>query len=105
MLGTGAACAAAAAAGAAATAGAAAAAAGAAGAAAAGAAAAAGLSWAELAPIEPSVSKAAVNRKVKVLFIIVPLERFLTGFAGADADNLFQIEDENLAVADFAGAG
>src|SRR5262245_41495669 len=33
------------------------------------------------------------------------LERFLTGFAGADADDLLDVENKDLAVADLAGAG
>ena len=33
------------------------------------------------------------------------LEGFGAGLAGPDADHMFEFEDENLAVADFAGAG
>ena len=40
---------------------------------------------------------------MKNLFILISLERFRAGLAGADADHLFEIENENLAVADLAG--
>ena len=33
------------------------------------------------------------------------LERFVAGFAGADADGLFDVRDKNLAIADLVRAG
>src|SRR5262249_39672683 len=42
---------------------------------------------------------------VKSLFIAFSLERRRIGLAGADADHFFQIEHEDLAVADLAGVG
>src|SRR5713101_6699384 len=80
------------AAGAAAGAGAAAAA-GAAGA----AAGAAAFSWAMTGAHQPAAPSMA--RIANSLFMMVLLKGFRAGFAGADADHLFQIEDENLAVA------
>src|SRR3990170_7607594 len=38
------------------------------------------------------------------IFIGFPLKRIFAGFAGADAVHLFEIEDEDLAVADLVGA-
>jgi hypothetical protein len=37
--------------------------------------------------------------------LLSPSERVGAGLAGADADDLLQIEDEDLAVADLAGVG
>src|SRR5207244_11408024 len=36
-------------------------------------------------------------------FMLFPLESIRAGLAGADAHDLFQIEDENFAVADLPG--
>src|SRR5712692_4914152 len=77
-----------------------AAAAGAAGAAAAGAA---GLSWAMTGAHQPTAPSRA--RIAKSFLIVVSLERFRAGFAGADADDLFQIDDEDLSVADLSRVG
>src|SRR5712692_1439518 len=77
-----------------------AAAAGAAGAAAAGAA---GLSWAMTGAHQPTAPSRA--RIAKSFFIVVSLERFRAGFAGADADDLLQIDDEDLSVADLSRVG
>src|SRR5438067_413762 len=42
---------------------------------------------------------------VMVWIIWFPLQRFVAGLAGTDTDDLLQVRDENLAVADFPGAG
>src|SRR5687768_8628905 len=65
--------------------------------------AAAGLSCARVAPAKASDN--ATARNAQSLFIAFSLERRRIGLAGADADDLLEIEDENLAVADLAGVG
>src|SRR5688500_13823511 len=66
--------------------------------------AAAGLSCASVTPAKASDSTRA--RNAQNFFITVsPSERRRIGFAGADADDFFQIEHEDLAVADLAGIG
>ncbi len=92
------------------TAGAAAAGAAVAGAAAAGAAASAGLSagWANngraFAPSIANSASDAISFLVN-LFIGASLERFRAGLAGADADDLLQIEDEDLSIAYLSRVG
>src|SRR5229473_5005785 len=51
-------------------------------------------------PTAPSRARIA-----KSFLIVVSLERFRPGLAGADADDLLQIEDEDLAVADLSRVG
>ena len=46
-------------------------------------------------PNAPSRESVANSR-----FMMGSLQGFLTGFAGADADDLFKIENEDLPVAD-----
>src|SRR5882724_9661183 len=95
-----------------AAAGAAAAGAAAAGAAAAGAAASAGFS-AGLScanngrACAPSIATSAsdANNFLVNRFIAASLERFRAGLAGADADDLLQIEDEDLSIAYLSGVG
>src|SRR5687768_6767771 len=65
--------------------------------------AAAGLSCASVAPAKASDSTRA--RNAQNFFIAFSSERRRIGLAGADADHFFQIEHENLAVADLAGIG
>src|SRR5713101_8386199 len=85
-------------------AGGAAAGAAAAGAGAAGAAAgAAGFSWAMTGAHQPTAPSRA--RIAKSFLIVISLERFRAGLAGADADDLLEIEDEDLAVADLSRVG
>src|SRR3970282_1694069 len=86
------------------TLGAVAAAGAAAGAVAAGASvAAAGLSCARCAA--PEASECARAMRARNFFMCVSLERLRIGLAGADADDFFEFEHENLAVADLAGVG
>src|SRR5687767_7384953 len=63
--------------------------------------AAAGLSWAKVAPANTSDSHRA--RNAQIFFISFSSERRRIGLAGADANDFFQIEHEDLAVADLAG--
>src|SRR5450830_2012944 len=47
-----------------------------------------------------------LSRRAILLYFyasIFPLERFVAGFTGTDADDLFQVVDEDLAIADFTG--
>src|SRR4029079_18981303 len=45
-------------------------------------------------------------RSIRIFLIMTfSLKRLRAGFAGADADNLFQVEHEDLAVADLPGIG
>src|SRR6187397_3127008 len=43
--------------------------------------------------------------RVTSFLMAFPLQRFRAGFAGADADDLQQVEDEDLSVADLPGVG
>src|SRR5689334_7195149 len=106
-VGAGAAAAAGAAAGAAvaAAAGAAGAAASAAGAAAAGAAAAGAAGLSSAMPGVARTVAAQRASKLKTRLMISSLERLCTGLTGTDANDLFQLEHEDLAVADLAGVG
>src|SRR5688572_4490293 len=62
-----------------------------------------GLSCARAAPAKASDASSATS---PISFLIAfPLERRHIGFAGADADDLLEVEDEDLAVADLAGIG
>src|SRR5574338_436351 len=64
----------------------------------------AGLSSAH-APLDKPTAH-AVSRMAKSFFMMqLPLQGIGAGFPGADADGLFQIEHEDLAVTDLAGAG
>src|SRR5688572_31134107 len=64
----------------------------------------AALSWAYAGAA--AAAKAKNKASMEISFFIVPLlERFSAGFAGADADHLLELENENLAVADFPGVG
>src|SRR5690349_14929713 len=78
-------------------------AAGAAAAAAAGAAPAAGLSCANVGAQRPATLSRA--RMAKSFFIVFSSESLRAGLAGADSDDLFEIEDEDLSVPDLAGVG
>src|SRR5262252_5998481 len=84
-------------------AGAAAAAGAAAGAAAAGAAGAAGLSCANVGTARPATPSRA--RMARSFFIVISSECLRTGLAGADSNDLLEIEDEDLPVADLARVG
>src|SRR5687767_4920327 len=64
---------------------------------------AAGLSCASVAPAKASDSTRA--RNAQNFFISVSSECRRIGLAGADANDFFQIEHEDLAVADLAGVG
>src|SRR5512134_695351 len=57
-------------------------------------------------PAAPNVT-APRNAASAISFFIgcAPLERFRAGLAGADAHDLFELEHEDLAVADLAGVG
>ena len=54
-----------------------------------------------------AVQVTAPNRAsmTKRFFMMRSLQGFLTGFAGADADDLFKVENKDFAVADLSGAG
>src|SRR6185437_5258010 len=75
----------------------------AAGAVAAGGVVAALLSCANTAPPAQSAPMTASNANDR--FMMFPLERIGTGLAGPDAHDLFELENEDLAVADLAGVG
>src|SRR6185312_2003026 len=75
----------------------------AAGAVAAGGVVAALLSCANTAPPAQSAPMTASNANDR--FMMSPLERTGTGLAGPDAHDLFELENEDLAVADLAGVG
>src|SRR5918999_988057 len=64
---------------------------------------AAGLSCASVTPAKASDSHRA--RNAQNFFISLSSECRRIGLAGADADDFFQIEHEDLAVADLAGVG
>src|SRR5262249_16792140 len=69
---------------------------------------AAGLSWADRGPaFQPRMrnSASAAARFLKNSLLSISLKRLGAGFAGANADDLLQLEDEDLAVADLAGVG
>ena len=55
----------------------------------------------------PLKASAVSASKIVIIFFIIFsfLEGILTGFASADTYHLFQVEDKNLAVANFACAG
>src|SRR5213592_4631528 len=67
------------------------------------AAGAAGLSWAMSGAHQPTAPSRA--RIAKSFLIVVSLERFRAGLTGADANDLLQIEDKDLAVADLSRVG
>src|SRR3972149_4392672 len=67
------------------------------------AAGAGGLSCASAAP--PKASAVVSAMKDSSFFMSISLKRVGVGLAGADADDFFQIEDEDLAVADLSGIG
>src|SRR4029079_7547103 len=75
----------------------------AAGAVAAGGGAAALLSCASTGPPAHSAPMTATNANNR--FMMFPLERIGTGLAGPDAHDLFELENEDLPVADLAGVG
>jgi hypothetical protein len=54
------------------------------------------------APKATAPSKASI---AKTRFMICSLQGIDTGFTGTDANNFFEVEDEDLAVTDLAGAG
>src|SRR5688500_4766347 len=59
---------------------------------------------AEPARLAPSASTAHIDIDISNRFIMMlPSKRFRADFAGADANDLQQVEDEDLAVADLAG--
>src|SRR5688500_4459035 len=64
---------------------------------------AAGLSCASAAPVNTTQTTMASH--AISFFIAFSLKGGHIGFAGADADDLLQVENENLAVADLAGIG
>src|SRR3970040_433059 len=64
---------------------------------------AAGLSCARTAPVNARHTTMASH--AISFFIAFSLERGHIGFAGADADDFLEIEDEDLAVADLSGIG
>src|SRR5689334_14116094 len=74
-----------------------------AGAVAAGGVVAALLSCANTAPPAQSAPTTASN--ANDCFMMFPLERIGTGLAGPDAHDLFELENEDLPVADLAGVG
>src|SRR5512137_1417974 len=53
----------------------------------------------------PNASAPAARNVSKCffIFILIVLERFLAGLAGSDANDLLEVIDEDLAVADLAG--
>src|SRR5262245_8689420 len=62
---------------------------------------AAGLSCATVGAISPRTLTSPSN--AKTLFMASPLQRLRADFAGADADDLLEVEYEDLPVADLAG--
>src|SRR5215510_12431450 len=62
---------------------------------------AAGLTCATVGAISPRALTSASN--AKTLFMASPLQRLRADFAGADADDLLEVEYEDLPVADLAG--
>src|SRR5262245_52212192 len=60
-----------------------------------------GLSCATVGAISPRALTSASN--AKTLFMASPLQRLRADFAGADADDLLEVEHEDLPVADLAG--
>src|SRR5215472_12640300 len=49
------------------------------------------------------MAMSAINTSIR--FMVFPLESIRAGLAGADAHDLLEVEDEDLAVADFARVG
>src|SRR3972149_5414409 len=61
------------------------------------------LSWAP-APLA-AANSASMEKRAISFFIVFSLDCSGVGFAGAYAHDLFQVENENLAIADLAGIG
>ena len=59
------------------------------------------------APVKLNARQAAANKEARYFFMgfLISSESILTGFTGADTDNLLQVINEDLAVTNLAGTG